>query len=77
MKAHELEATMSEAKRFLRAAEDLLARARAEQDSRIPSCFGYITLDDAINNDCARERGAVRRASLDLTRQLSVLRKPG
>lgn len=57
MNKEKVSAAMSEARRFLRKADDFM---KANQEFYTP-----------------KESGALRRASMDLTRSLSEMRKPG
>lgn len=54
------------ARRFIREAEALLARDKADESQR-PRDYPFAG---------SRESGATRRASLDLTRALAEMRKP-
>ena len=63
MKLSKLKAAMAEAERFLE-------KAKAAQEASKDSSY------DCISYNNPRENGAVRRASMDLTRALADLRKP-
>ena len=60
-----------EAKRFLSRVEDLKKRIDRESGDR----YGIVNSHDRNIVDGCKETGAVRRASMDLTRSLSSLRK--
>lgn len=66
MTPQNIRAAIAEAKRFVTAAEDLLAREHTDsgQPHRIYPLSG------------SKASGATRRASLDLTRALAEMRKP-
>lgn len=67
MKSESLKTAVEEAKRFIARAEDL---GKAELEAR-----GVCVLPR--NYYCSpKEQGAVKRASMDLTRALAELRKP-
>lgn len=67
MRASKVRAALVEARRFMAAAEDLLARH--ETDARQEhSTYPF---------DGSKASGATRRASLDLTRALAEMRRPG
>ena len=61
MNLKHLKLAMNEAERFLTRAEDLFA-----QQSK----------DASFSYHCPKEQAAVKRASMDLTRALTVIRKP-
>ena len=60
-----LDAAVDEAKRFI-------ARAKALPKPRPYDCNGYRLMRDYF----PKEQGAIRRASMDLTRALADLRRP-
>jgi hypothetical protein len=66
MTPQNIRAAITEAKRFVRAAELALACEKADEDS------SYRTYPLAGS----KASGATRRASLDLTRALAEMRKP-
>ena len=66
MKLEEIKKTIAEAKRFIKAAQ-LCVDAR----TKTYNCGEYV-----FHYSAPKESGALRRASLDLTRQLAVMRKP-
>ncbi len=61
MDKRSIERAKAEAKRFLMKADDVLARAEGDK-------YTFITGN--------RDTGALRRASLDMTRALADMRKP-
>lgn len=65
MDRDKLEAAVLEAERFIRAAKSLPNPEPYHSGSHI-----------FVNNNFPRESGAIRRASMDLTRSLADLRKP-
>lgn len=70
MKTEEIKLAIVEAKRFINRAE-LLIEGRKEKNSYF---YGGETV--YYEKPCAKESGALRRASMDLTRQLAQMRKP-
>lgn len=70
MKIAKIDAAIAEAQRFIDRAKELKA---AKQSSYNSSTWAHKTLD---GQNCPREQGALRRASMDLTRALADLRKP-
>jgi hypothetical protein len=66
MNRNRLAIAVAEAERFLSRVKDL-------PDPRPYQCLGRTFMDD----NSPRESGAIRRASMDLTRALADLRKPG
>jgi hypothetical protein len=66
MKTKQIEFAVAEAKRFIKKAEICL-----EARSKTHGSGNYI-----FHNLAPKESGSVRRASLDLTRQLAEMRKP-
>lgn len=66
MNAKTLEAAVYQARRFIERAEAL---KKAAKDHSMSADFGFYAHP--------KESGAVRRASLDLTRALAEMRKPG
>ena len=75
MRTSALENAMAEARRFLARAEELRDLARASKDPVMELADqGHV---DAGLYDWPAQQGAVRRASMDLTRALARLRRPG
>ena len=70
MKVEEIKLTIAEAKRFIKRAE-VLIECRKEKES-----YTYDGKTFYYDKSCGKESGALRRASLDLTRQLAQMRKP-
>lgn len=66
MKLDDIRATVAEARRFIQKAEAL--EAQYSQHLRSGSEYYF---------SAPKEAGAVRRASMDLTRALAAMRKPG
>lgn len=66
MKIEEIRKAVEEAKRFIEAAE-LCIEARKKT---------YKSGDYEFTSNAPKESGSCRRASLDLTRQLSEMRRP-
>lgn len=66
MKIDQIKLAVKEAKRFIKLAE-LCIQARSET---------YGSGDYIFHASAPKESGAVRRASMDLTRQLAEMRKP-
>jgi hypothetical protein len=64
MQTNEIKKAISEAKRFINAAEQCI-------EARKQSVGGHIFY---VNSP--KESGSVRRASMDLTRQLAEMRRP-
>jgi hypothetical protein len=65
MKVEEIKAAKAEAERFIERASECIE----EQAKRSMS-------NNSWAYSCPKESGALRRASLDLTRQLAKMRKP-
>jgi hypothetical protein len=65
----------NEAQRFLAAADDLLMNGRGYE---LGESARYVATDGAWSggSDDPKRSGAVRRASMDLTRALAEMRKP-
>lgn len=70
MKTEEIKSAINEAKRFIKRAE-LLIEGRKQKNS-----YTYDGKTFTYDKSCAKESGALRRASMDLTRQLAQMRKP-
>lgn len=71
MKIAKIDAAIAEAQRFIDRAKELKdAKINSYNSS---SWWADKTLD---GQNCPREQGALRRASMDLTRTLAGLRKP-
>lgn len=66
MKIEEIQSAINEAERFIKKAKECL-EARSET---------YGTGDYIFHESAPMQSGAMKRASMDLTRQLAVLRKP-
>jgi hypothetical protein len=74
MKRDDLEAAIQEAKRFIQRAEELkVATVRTDEAWKGPNITATHRLTYFIDNP--REQGAVKRASMDLTRALAHLRR--
>ena len=74
MNLEKIDGAIAEAQRFISAAKHLKGakQTRYEQYKNTP--WGESSTVD--NAHCPREQGALRRASMDLTRALADLRKP-
>lgn len=66
MRVDEIKKAVDEAKRFIRAAEFCIEARRKT----------YKSGEYEFHGSAPKESGAVRRASLDLTRQLAAMRRP-
>jgi phage shock protein A len=83
MNRQDIHTASEEAVRFLEAVERWAARRKAdviahnERATKSPSDWNKpITMDDTRYDSGTVESGALRRASLDLTRALARMRKP-
>ena len=83
MNRQDIDTAMDEATRFLEAANRWYARRGADivahnaRAAKTPSAWNQpITADDTRYDSGTVESGALRRASLDLTRALAKMRKP-
>ena len=65
MKLDEIKKTVAEAKRFIKAAENLIEARKVT----------YTSGSYTFNASTPKESGTTRRASLDLTRQLAEMRR--
>lgn len=70
MKHSHLDTAIAEAQRFIDRARTLKAACTPAEPVR-----KLAGLDDYIQPNCPRESGALRRASMDLTRALADLRR--
>lgn len=73
MNLNQIDVAVAEAKRFLRTVEKL-KKAKIESHERYKKYSQHSTVANAF---CPKEQGSVRRASLDLTRALAEMRRPG
>lgn len=74
MKIKNIDAAIAEAKRFIAHADALKSAKKKRHEQYKGTPWGeHSTVDNA---HCPREQGALRRASMDLTRALADLRKP-
>lgn len=73
MNLEKIDAAIAEAKRFIKTAEALKSAKKKRHDKNKNTPWGeHSTVENA---HCPREQGALRRASMDLTRALADLRK--
>lgn len=65
---HELQKTIDIAKEFIQRADDLIGEIEDEERNKDKDWFGRTHVSN-------RETSAVRRQSMELTRQLAILRR--
>lgn len=82
MTKREIDTAIAEARRFIARAEDALKRERedthylvAEDGTWYRGKYVDGIIPDEAHVQCTRESGALKRASLDLTRTLADLRR--
>lgn len=73
MKTNDLQSAITEALRFVKRAEELIGKRCVAESSAV---LQKIALG-STEFDFPREQGAVKRASLDLSRSLSHMRRRG
>jgi hypothetical protein len=78
MHRQKLETTIAEAQRFLASVTTLKQRDKEREQARkeFNEANGLAFLANMSYFEGCKESGAVRRASMDLTRALAALRKP-
>ena len=67
-----IDTAIAEAQRFISAAK----RLKGAKQTRHNECKKWSDYSTVENANCPREQGALRRASMDLTRALADLRRP-
>lgn len=72
MNIEKIDGAIAEAQRFIKTAKALKA-AKQKRHEQYKKSWPHSTVDNA---HCPREQGALRRASMDLTRALADLRRP-
>lgn len=74
MNIEKIDSAIAEAQRFISTAKRLKGAKQTRHEQYKGTPWGeHSTVDNA---HCPREQGALRRASMDLTRALADLRKP-